>query len=215
VREALTQRQWQALVDLRRRWSERRRHELKQFRADLQRCEGFRRQYALLWEECFRRRTELELKERSLAERALVLEQYRLECLGQAPDSAAAAKRLGRLRRRWAGVVGAAERGLRRQRRALEAEADRFREQAAEVEQRLAEAAQQEEDLSRRLAAWEHEQALAEDGNARLRRELQSLQAQRALYERQLGQVRDELERVARSLIDGPESPALTIAQAA
>jgi pSer/pThr/pTyr-binding forkhead associated (FHA) protein len=215
AREALTQRQWLALVELRRRWSQRRRHELKQVRADLERGAGFRRQYAMLWEECARRQTELEQKERALAERALALEQYRVECLGQAPDSAAANKRLGRLRRRWAGVVAAAERGLRRERRALEAEAARFRDQAEEVEQRLAEAAQQEEDLSRRLAAWEHEQALAEDSNARLRRELQSLQAQRALYERQLSQVRDEVERVARSLIDAPEPPALTIAQAA
>ena len=215
AREALTQRQWLAMVDLRRRWSQRRRHELKQVRADLQRCEGFRRQYAMLWEECGRRRTELEQKERQLAERALAMEQYRLEFLGQAPDSAAAAKRLGRLRRRWAGVVAAAERGLRRERRALEAEAVHFRDQAEEMEQRLAEAARQEEDLARRLAAWEHEQVLAEDGNARLRRELQSLQAQRALYERQLTHVRDELERVARSLIDGPEPPALTVAQAA
>jgi hypothetical protein len=215
AREALTQRQWLAMVDLRRRWSQRRRNELKQVRADLHRCEGFRRQYAMLWEECARRRTELEQKERALAERGLALEQSRLEFLGQAPDSAAAAKRLGRLRRRWAGVVAAAERGLRRERRALEAEAARFRDQAEEVEQRLVEVAQHEEDLSRRLAAWEHEQTLAEDGNARLRRELQTLQAQRALYERQLAQVRDEVERVARALIDEPELPALTIAQAA
>jgi pSer/pThr/pTyr-binding forkhead associated (FHA) protein len=215
AREALTQRQWLAMVELRRRWSQRRRHELKRVRADLERCAGFRRQYAMLWEECARRRAELEQKERALAERALALEQYRLEYLGQAPDSAAANKRLGRLRRRWAGVVAAAERGLRRERRALEAEAARFRDQAEEVEQRLAEAAQHEEDVARRLADWEHEQALAEDGSARLRRELQSLQVQRALYERQLEQVRDEVERVARSLLDAPEPPPLTIAQAA
>jgi hypothetical protein len=215
AREALTERRWLALVELRRRWLQRRRAELQRLRGDLERCQGFREEYAALWEECFGRKAELDRQERHLAAQSLALEQYRLESLSQAEDPAAAAKQLQRLQRQWAAVGTPAQRSLRRERRALKAEAARFFGQARQLEERLGEAAAQERELTRRLATWEHEQALAEDGNARLRRELQSLQAQRTLYERQLSQTRDELERVARLLIDESEPPILTLPQAA
>jgi pSer/pThr/pTyr-binding forkhead associated (FHA) protein len=215
AREALAERRWLALVVLRRRWAQRRRQELKRLRADIERCEEFRQQYAALWEECLRRQTELDHKDRELAAQALALEQQRLEHLGQTDDPAAATKQLAQLQRRWLAVGTEAQQNLRRQRRALKAEGARSLERLRQLQERLGEAATREQDLVRRLTTWEHEQALAADGDARLRRELQSLQAQRELYERQLAQVRDELERVARSLLDEDEPPALAVVQAA
>jgi pSer/pThr/pTyr-binding forkhead associated (FHA) protein len=215
AREALVERRWLALVALRRRWRRRRREEVKQLRADLKCCEAFRRQYAGLWEECFRRQAELERRERDVAARSLALEQHHLQCLGQVEDPAATAKHLERLKRRWVAAGVEARRELRGERRALKADAVRFLDQLRQLERRLNETATRERELSRRRTTWEHEQALAEDGNARLRRELQSLQAQRTLYERQLAQTRDEIERVARFLIEDEEPPSLPIVQAA
>jgi hypothetical protein len=215
AREALVERRWLALVALRRRWGRRRRQELKQLRADLERCEGFRHQYAALWEECFRRQAELERRERDVAARSLALEQHHLQCLSQVEDPAAMAKHLERLRRRWAAAGVEAKRDLRGERRALRADAARFLHQLRQLEGRLNATANRERKLAGRLAAWEHERALAEDGNARLRRELQSLQTQGTLYEQQLGQAREEVERVARFLIEDQEPPCLAVVQAA
>jgi hypothetical protein len=215
AREDLAERRWLALVALRRRWAHRRRQEVRRLRADLGRCEEFRQQYAVLWEDCLRRQTDLDRTERELAAQALALEQQRLEHLGQAEDPAAAAKQLERLQRRWSAVGTETQQNLRRERRALETEGARFLEHLRQLQERLGKAATREQNLARRLATWEHEQALAEDGDARLRRELQSLQAQRDLCERQLAQVRDELERVARSLLDDADPPVLAVSQAA
>jgi hypothetical protein len=215
AQEEGAQRQWEALVELRRRWVVRRRHEMRRLRADHERCESFRRQYAVLWEECFRRRTALEQEERLVAERALAMEQFRLECLGRAPDSAAADKGMERLRRRWAALGAEAERRLTQDRQGLDAELARLQEYARRLQDQAADVARREEDLSGRQAAWEQERTLAATAAARLRQELQSLQAQRDEYERQLTEMRDEMERVARLLIDDGEPAALTVVQAA
>jgi pSer/pThr/pTyr-binding forkhead associated (FHA) protein len=215
AREETAQKQLAALLELRRRWSQRRRQEVKQVRGRLARFLDTRKQYAKLWEECFRRRAALEQEQRAVAERALALEQYQLECLGQAPDSAAADRRLEQFRRRWASLSAATQRDLARERQALHLEAAR-QHHRLRVEQRLAHAVtMREETLSRELAGWEQEQALHEVAQTRLRQELQSLQAQRDQYERQLQQLREELERVARLLIEGGEHALLPLAQAA
>jgi hypothetical protein len=209
VREALADRQVKLLSELRRRWVQRRRQETKQLLVDHQRWQSFRQQYAILWEECFRRRTELEQEQRVVAERSLALEQYRLEFLGQSPNSAATEKALERLRRRWLALTADTDKHLTQQRQALHAEAERLQEQARFLQQHADRLTQGKESLGERLATWEQEQALGEINQARLRRELQSTQVQRDLYERQLNQVRDELERVARLLIENGEPTPL------
>jgi pSer/pThr/pTyr-binding forkhead associated (FHA) protein len=215
AREEAAQKQLAALLELRRRWSQRRRQEVKQVRGRLARFLETRKQYAKLWEDCFRRRAVLEREQRAVAEQALALEQYRLECLGQAPDSAAADKRLEQFRRRWASLSAAAQRNLARDRQALHREAAR-QHHRLRLEQRMAhDLTKREEALSGELAGWEQQQALNESAQNRLRQELQSLQAQRDQYERELQQLREELERVARLLIEGDEHALLPLAQAA
>jgi hypothetical protein len=215
AREDSAQKQLAALLDIRRRWGQRRRQEAKQLRAAQEECERLRQQYLTLWAECFRRCSALEQEKRAVAERSLAMEQFRLELLGQSVDSAAGERRLEKLRRRWSALSVAAGRRLAQERRALEAEGDRLQELANLLEREAAVLALREEELASRQADWEQEQALRETEDARLRQELQSLQGQRDVYERQLRQVRDEVERVARGLIDGAEPPMLTVAQAA
>jgi hypothetical protein len=174
-----------------------------------------RKQYAKLWDEYFRRRAALEQEQRAVAERALALEQYRLECQGKAPDSAAADRRLEQHRRRWASLAAVAQRNVARERQALHVEAAR-QHQRSRAEQRLAhDVALREEVLSRDRATWEQEKALHELTQTRLRQQLQSLQAHRDQYERQLQQLSEEVERMARLLIENGEQALLPFTQAA
>jgi hypothetical protein len=214
-REELLERQQQFLLALRERWSQRRRGEMKQRRTDRELTQTTRQRYASLWEECFRRRMTLDLEQRSAAQHALALEQLRLELLSQSSDAAAAEKRLDQLRQRCAETMAASEWNLAGERQALEAEAARLTELAGELQQETVELIGREEELSERQATRDTEQAESGLHRMRVERELKNLRAQREYSEQQVMQLREELERVARLLIDGDEPPALTLLQAA
>ena len=64
------------------------------------------------------------------------------------------------------------------------------------------------EDLIRRQTAWQEREAGAEDAEQRQRLELQRLTLRREQDERQIAQLRDEVERVAVVLMDEPETGA-------
>lgn len=203
------------LAGFRQRWSERRHQEMTRWRTECRLFQEARQQYVRLGDEYSRRLAALETQQRALAEKALALEQYRLECLGQADQSAAAARRLGRLRRRWASLSAAAERKVARDRRALKAEAARLEVRAHHLEQQMAELARREEELSARQTDWQHQQAEEQGAQAKARQELFSLRAGRAQDERQLRALRDEVERMARLLLGEEEPPALPAVRAA
>jgi chromosome segregation ATPase len=205
TREEAARRQAEALTRRRRRWARRCKQEVQALRTELRHCGDARRQYAALWEEYLNHVAALEQEQRAVAERALALEQYRLEVIGRAADAAAAEKRLERLRRRCAAPTAAARRNLDRERQALGAEAKRLHELAARQEKQAAALAARGADLSRRLAAWEERRAADEADRARLEGEVQALKAQRGHQERRAQALGDEVERLARLLMDdGP-----------
>jgi chromosome segregation ATPase len=204
-REEVARRQADVMDGLRRRWAQRRQKELESLRGELQRCGAARRQYAALWEECLNRGAALEQQQRALAERALALEQYRLEVIGRAADSAAAEKRLERLRRRCAAPTAAARRNLDRERQALSTEAKRLQEVAQQLDKQGLGLAEREAALSERLTSRDQGQADADTAGTRLRAEVRALTAQRDRHEREAQALRDEVERLARLLMeDGP-----------
>jgi hypothetical protein len=215
TRQELSERQRAALLGLCRRWVERRGQEEERLREARAETEAVRREYAAARQHWLRRAEALERMQRSLAGRRLALEQYQLECVGQATDSAAAEKRLRRLRRRWQRLSAAAERRLAKERRELEAEAARLEEQARRCDQETAAQQARAAEASRRRTEGECEDFVAESAQAALRQELLVARARCALYERQLAELRDEVERVARLLIDGragSDSPDLLAA---
>jgi hypothetical protein len=204
-REELIGRREEFLLALRDRWKQRRRAEMKQIRADKELSRSLRQRYVTLWEECFRRRTALDQEQRSLAEQRLAQEQLRLELLSQTQDSAAADRRLERIRQRVAESLQSTERTMLRERQAIEVEAAQTTEVAERLHQRLLDLTQREEALSERATAWDKEQALTEVARMKLQQELKTLQAHREHSERHALRLRDELESVARVLIDGDE----------
>jgi pSer/pThr/pTyr-binding forkhead associated (FHA) protein len=165
-------------------------------------CDEARQQYLTLWEECRQRRAELLRDQRGLANQAVALERLRQEWLGRAANSVAAEKRLDRLRRQSAALTKAVDRELERDFQTLQAEGDRVEGQVRLVRQQEAELLARHEEWARQQAAWEEQSAAAEDAGHRDRQERRHLQVQHAQDERQLAALRDEVERLARLLMD-------------
>jgi pSer/pThr/pTyr-binding forkhead associated (FHA) protein len=213
--EELTKRQLAILDDLRRKWKQRRREETSEFQKAHGQFIEARRLYATLWEECLRRSAAMDPEKRTLAEKTLALDQYRLEVIGQAENAAAAERQLERLRRRWAGLFTEAERTLSRERQAVEAEIGRLDARSRQIEQEAAELAQRGADHFTRQCEWENHQLVVDEANVRLRKELECLRFERAQQERQLVALRDEVERMAHTLLEQTEMQSRPTSQAA
>jgi pSer/pThr/pTyr-binding forkhead associated (FHA) protein len=209
--EELVRKQLVALADLRKRWGERRKEETKRLQTEHDNCLTYRQQYVALWEDSLRKSAAVEHEQRSLAERSLALEQYRLEVLGTDANSVAVERRLERLQRRWAAFAATAERQLAQERKTLQAEKDRLQEYARTVRDQALVVTRRDEELSLRLAEWEQEREETEAAQNKLRQELQALQAERDHYERHLEAQRQELERLARSLLEDETVLAQTL----
>jgi pSer/pThr/pTyr-binding forkhead associated (FHA) protein len=215
AREEAVEQRLASLEQLRQRWDERRGRQVDRLRSRRAACEEVRRECAALRDEWSRREAALVQEQRGLAERALALEQYRQECIGKASNPAAAEKRLENLRRHWAALSATAQRALSGERQRLDRDTGRLEERLRQLHEQEQEIAVAEAELSRRQAAWEQQQAIAEADQGKLRQELHSFRNQRHLYEQQLQELRDEVERLARLLLEDNNSPVVPTVQAA
>ena len=207
-RETYAEHQLQSVVDLKLRWQQRRQQELNQHAEDRAALTTMHQFYVQARKELADRLLALDHDKRVLAEKALVLEQYRQEFLAQTPQ-AGAERRLERLRRRWLTQNAAAIRTAVRERENLAADLamldDRFHDLQRRVT--LVEAAQNE--LINAQTAWEHQQSLEEGQQARLLAELDRAEIKRTMVEQQFQLLREEIERIAQSLYDDPEGVLL------
>jgi epidermal growth factor receptor substrate 15 len=206
TREALAARHFEALVELRQRWVERRRDELDRTQAerrDLEtaRMDNGKRQLLLVSQAAA-----LQVDKRAVVEKTLALEQYRREFLAKTAKPGGE-RRLERLRRRWITLHAMALRAIGHERESLKAVLSAVEERHAELSRRADELAQAESRFLHKQTAWEHQQTLAVARQARLHHELDNAKAQRQLFEQQAARMKDEIERIARSLIDEPDPP--------
>ena len=192
----------QQLALVRQRRERRRRQELDALRAAHARCEEMRRQYATLWHDCQKRQSVMTQRERELSSLRLALERYRVESLLRAPNPATAEKRIEKLTQNASERFNAVERDLAKQRDTLtaetaqlEARAEQLQEWQDELDLRSLDLAQQE--------ANEEVRRLGQTATDQQReRTLRQLQLRRQHDEGQLTTLRDEVERVARLLLD-------------
>ena len=214
-RETLAERHLNALVELRQRWTKSRRQELEVMRAERAACERLRQECATLREDLWRRGNTLEEERRTLAEKSLALEQYRQQYVVRAADAVAAERRLERLRRRWVTQNAALVRATVAERQALHQEVAQMEDRHTSLHKQMEALAVREANLAQRQTAWEEAQALAEAQQARLQQELQSMQGQRDRHALHLIELQDEVERMARILLEEPQLPLLGPPQAA
>jgi pSer/pThr/pTyr-binding forkhead associated (FHA) protein len=183
--------------------------EMEAVEAARERLEQLRRDYAILWQECQERRASLAREQRVLDGQSLALEDLRQELLPRAADPAAASRRLERLQKRQAVRLEAEERALEEDRQALVAEVQRLEERNRLLHQQEDDLIARHDEWARQVAAWEDQRLATADAEVRRQQEVQRLQAQRLLDQRQLAQLREELERIARLLMDEAEPLAL------
>jgi hypothetical protein len=194
------------LEELRQRRARRREQEVEELRQARQQHEQMRRDYVLLWQECQDRRAELIREHRDLAAKSLALEQFRQELLCRTADTPGADKRLERLHRRNLARIETEERDLRRERAALAAETKRLDRLAGRLLNKEEALDARHEAWTRQLAETEEQQAAAADREQRRQQEVQHWQLLHERDERQLKELRDEVERIARLLLEEGEA---------
>jgi hypothetical protein len=201
-REELAESQMKRLEDMRQRRARRRGQEIEELRVARAQHEQMRRDYALLWEECQNRRAELIREQRELSAKTLAVEQFRQELLGRTEDSPAADKRLERLRRRNLARIQTEERDLRRERIALMGETKRLDRRASRLMEQEEKLVAGHEDWMNQLGDWEDRQTAAAALEQHRQQELRHWQLLHERDERQLIELREEVERIARLLLE-------------
>jgi len=214
-REKLVQEHLANLEEIRRRWGKNRREEVAKLQAERKAGEDLRQEYALLRLEWQRRCAALEDEKRSLAEKSLALEQLHQETIMHSDNSPAAEHRIERLRRNWLTQNAAAIRALADVREGLETELTRLESRCSELQKRGDDLITVETAFAEKHTAWEHSQALLTARHSQMQRELEIAQAQRQGADQQLAKMREEMEHIARVLLDDPAPPALLTDQAA
>ncbi|HEY7331007.1 MAG TPA: hypothetical protein VH592_25445 [Gemmataceae bacterium] len=205
AREEIAESQTRRLEEIRQRRARRRSQEIEELRVVRSQHEQMRRDYALLWQECQERRAQLIREQRQFAAKALALEQFRQELLGRTADTPGADKRLERLRRRHLARIQAEERDLERERTALMGETKRLDLRDGRLIEQEDKLLAQHEEWMKQVAEWEDRRAAETSLEEHRQQELRHWQLLHERDERQLTELREELERIARLLLEESE----------
>lgn len=215
-KDATAEQHLAALIDLRARWAKRRKKELEILQSERAAADQMRKEFAKLRQELVQRSAALDEEKRILAEKALALEHYRAQVLGRSTtDNRQAERRLERLRRRWLTHNAEVIRKAGRERTALRVELAELEQRHEVLSRQAAEIAAAEAELTDQRTAWEQERVQAERRQAGLAPELRRAEQQRNFAEQQLTALRDEIEHIARALLEQPDLPRLSFDQAA
>jgi Inner membrane component of T3SS, cytoplasmic domain len=190
--------------DVLRLWGRRQRAAIEQLNRDCRACAAERSEWAAARDAWLRMSEQVVAQRRALAQRMLALEQSQEEWLGDTRNSALARKRLERLERHWVSRFDADVRELDRLRDTLCAEAARLDESADRIRRDRIATAEQLAAADERAAILEAEQAALTAERVRLAESADTHQARRHVAESQVEELRNEVERMARLLIDAP-----------
>jgi len=198
----LTQREFR-LNELLRVWGRRRKQAIDTLNQAIQDCLAERGEWAAARDAWLREYEQAVGERRELADRMLAFEQAQAEDSDRSPIMK---KRLERLERHWVHQFDADVRELDRLRDTLAAEAARLDESAAEVRRERLAAAELLVAADERLAALEADQAALVTERSRLAESAAVERDSRATAESQIDVLRDEVEGLARLLIEAPRS---------
>jgi hypothetical protein len=214
-REKNLQRRLTIVRNLCQLWQERQRRLVSRLQDELTSCAELRHENSVLRERWLRDHALLGDKQRALAARVMAWEQYEQQFITQAASPAQASKRLERLRRHWTALFAVAEQTLTQQRQTLLAELKVLSERHQGIQEWIENNARREAALVRRQTAWEQEKHLADNEAAKLRQQLHLLRTHHAIRGQQLAELNNEVERLAKVLMDDGNAPGLRIGQAA
>lgn len=197
---ALLQREgaWQRLL---RTWGRRRRLEVLRLRGEQDACRQERAEWVAartVWLRLVARARE---ERRALTVRAAAVERLRAETL-QGTGGRAAEKRLERLERQWAMRCEVAARELERMQATLTAEAVRVDDVSRRVRREMISAETRAVALDDRAAEVEREEHAVVAERSQMAGDLDAARERQASAERRAAELRGEVDRLARLLID-------------
>jgi hypothetical protein len=203
------------MAELCRRWGERRRAEVLALRTEHRRCAKLR----VLWQ---RRQNHIDQRERALAEQqrdvaaqSLVVESARQRLVAAGSDPRVAARKIERLQRRIDRANGKQNDKLEARWQALRAEKTALAELFDRTSKCIVKSAALERELADRLAEAESRERRLTDREIALAESATVWKIHRESYQRECGELRDEIDRLAGLLIEAGPSETVPLAQAA
>jgi chromosome segregation ATPase len=215
ARERLLEEHAAAAQSTRERWTMRRRVYLTRVREERAAWQRMRDSYGAMRDQYWRKCQILDKQEHFLAERALALEQQRQEHIVQSSDAAATEKRLEVLRREWASLSARARLAVAHEWTLLTREADQLDIRARKILEDAEQQATGEKDLTAQVEAWEQHQDATRAERLKHNHEVVALRRQREALEMEVATAREEVERLARFMLDEAEQPNVPANQAA
>jgi hypothetical protein len=214
-RSQLVDRREKAVGELYRRWSERRRQELQQLRAEHGRCEKQRKAWLEMQSGFEQRESYLRDLQRDVAARSLILEQARQNLLQSVKDPALAEKRLKWLDSHVRKSIARSEAELAAIQNAIGEERTALEELFRQTSERVDRAVVLEQELANHMAQTERREMTASLKESRFH-EMSSLwNSQRALYESERNELHDEINRLAGMVIEAGAAEPVPLARAA
>ena len=187
--------------ELHRVRTERVRHQAVELRKARSRCEEVRKQYIALWKACKVLHRSLTDEHQAAAKQNLVLDCYRGEYIETAEDPVVAEKRLTRLEQSYAtkcrAIANDAERHIARERQAVVDEMTRLEERARAMNELEQDLVRRADSLARQLSELEDQRVHLAQTETHRQQELASERMHHRRYERQVAELRDEVERLA------------------
>jgi len=164
--------------------------------------EKWRSEFTLLRSQWFDRFSALEQESHKAAQRTLALEQYRQKILAKVQNPHDAKQRLDRMQQRWEAHFHLASSELAGHRQSMRREMHQLEERYRYLHQWAEALANREAILADREKALEIDEVLAQSDASRQDQELQHLRAQCAIYEQQMADLREEVERLACRMLE-------------
>ena len=204
-REELAEQSLASLVELRHRWARRRQAEVEKLNEERAALVALREELDREHNEINKRLMLADDQKRAQAERQIALEQLRLEIVGRADPEAE--RRVERLRRRWLTHNAGVLRTIASERGAMENERRLLDQRFLELHQRLDAVTVSENELQQKILAWENQQVVVQARHARMESTAHVADSQKAVLEKQVFQMREQIERIAKDLLDEDRPP--------
>lgn len=208
-------RRQQALKELCHRWRKRRHEEVSLLRTEHRRSERERQALASRETELEHRESALDQQKRDLAAQALIVEKARGELLENDEKPLLTARRLERLGRHVRHALAKAEAAIERKRSMLQSERQHLDELFSRVSQRIETAAIDQREAGIKVNEVERREFVATGREAALAEQLSSWSQQLVLFERERGNLRDEIDRLAGLFFNTDQQESVPLARAA
>ncbi|MFL5329382.1 MAG: FHA domain-containing protein [Gemmataceae bacterium] len=194
----------QSLTELYRFWGRRRTAAFAALNDAQASNAASREEWASLHANWLRAQARLLSEQQELAAQRLAVEQYRQECIDASADPQLGARRLERLRRHWHAKCSVAKRDMARLAAMLTTESERLDQRFAELQRDEVRLQSRVADLDDLFAAAEIQQANVASERVQRDEQIRAEAKQRESYERQLTNLRGQLDQLASLFIDTP-----------